>query len=43
MTDEQLFKRWDEIGAKIDAKAYPYRWYLLGTVFILGLLAGIFF
>lgn len=43
MTDEQLFKRWDALGAKISAKVFPYRWYLLATGAILGLLAGIYF
>jgi len=43
MTDEELFKRWDEVGVKINGWLYPYRWYLIGGALLLGLFAGIYF
>lgn len=40
--DEELFKRWDELGARIDAKLFPYRWYFFWCAIALGIVAGIY-
>ena len=40
--DEKDYKRWDELGRKIDAKLRPYRLYVVLAGVVLGVLAAIY-